>query len=98
MKQGKWTREENKILIEMAGNYPVKEIAAKLDRSEQAVRSHACTMMIKTQLYGHRHHKSKTSEEDERFINALHNEGLAVNVIAEKLELSYHRVYNIVNR
>ncbi len=73
----------------VSGKMTVEEMAKKLNVATSALRAHARRYGISLCVY-------KISERDKYLCRELYKEGLAIHVIAQKMELSNRAVSSIV--
>lgn len=86
-----WTREEVETLEKNAGVITLDAIAALLGRSRNSVQYYALRQGISLRI-------KTASDHDEYLCRELYKEGLSIAVIAEKMELTRNKVFNIVYR
>jgi hypothetical protein len=91
-----WTHQEIRILRELAGRVPCKEIAARLGRTCQAVMSKAQSMKLSLKLYGERSPQAKYSDAFVEQARTLYDEGVKPKAIAARLSIPYYRVQAFV--
>lgn len=86
-----WTQEELETLEKNAGVVSLDAIAAALGRSKKSVQYYALRHGISLRI--------KTVDDHDAYLcRELHKEGLSIAVIAEKMELTRNKVFNIVYR
>lgn len=90
-KRRQWSRQDIAVLEKHAGKLTIAQIAERLGRSENSVRSHA-------QRFGLSLAVESADAHDAWLCCELYKEGLSIAVIAEKMELSRRMVSNIVFR
>lgn len=84
-----WTHEELTVLEQNAGVISLDAIAALLGRSRNSVQYYALRKGISLRI-------KTTDKHDEYLCRELYKEGLSIAVIAEKMELTRRKVFNIV--
>lgn len=87
----RWTRADGAFVRQHAGKLPLAEIAARLNRTPLAVQSWAVRWGVSLAV-------SVVDAHDAWLCRELYREGLAIPVIAKKMELSRRVVANIVYR
>lgn len=85
----KWTDKDNNFILQNAGKIPLADIAKHLKRSESAIASRAQRLGVSLRPI-------PTCEHDKWLCRELYKEGLSIETIAEKMELSNRKVTNIV--
>ncbi|EFH3113387.1 TPA: hypothetical protein K8250_005346 [Escherichia coli] len=85
----RWSREERKFIEASAGKMTTEEMAKKLNVSTSALQAYARRNGISLCVY-------QVSEHDKYLCRELYKEGLAIHVIARKMELSNRAVSSIV--
>ncbi|BDI43995.1 hypothetical protein FRV13_15445 [Escherichia coli] len=85
----RWSREDREFIEASVGKMTVEEMAKKLNVATSALRAHARRYGISLCVY-------KISERDKYLCRELYKEGLAIHVIAQKMELSNRAVSSIV--
>ncbi|KAB7715726.1 hypothetical protein GBN32_00370 [Plesiomonas shigelloides] len=77
----RYTKTEIETLTSLAGKKNVKEIAQYMGRSVDSVRKKSAEIGLSLRI-------KKYSDWDIRMVHALYKEGVCINTIAEKLELT----------
>ncbi|RBM46235.1 hypothetical protein DLR66_04860 [Vibrio paracholerae] len=95
--RSRWSETENLFLAKHAKEMSSDEIAEKLGRTTDAVKSKAERLGICMKKYGEKHHLAKVSNHDVELCRQLHDEGVRPCEIAEKMELGYTYVQWILN-
>lgn len=85
----RWSCEERKFIEASAGKMTAEEMAKKLNVSTSALQAYARRNGISLCVY-------QVSEHDKYLCRELYKEGLAIHVIAKKMELSNRAVSSIV--
>ena len=85
----RWSREDQKFIEASVGKMTVEEMAKKLNVAITALQAYARRNGISLCVY-------QISEHDKYLCRELYKEGLAVHVIAQKMELSNRAVSSIV--
>ncbi|EFI8887656.1 TPA: hypothetical protein ACHIBY_001353 [Escherichia coli] len=85
----RWSREDREFIEASVGKMTVEEMAKKLNVATSDLRAHARRYGISLCVY-------KISERDKYLCRELYKEGLAIHVIAQKMELSNRAVSSIV--
>ncbi|HFG3508920.1 TPA: hypothetical protein ACGGLE_001872 [Escherichia coli] len=85
----RWTRGDREFIEASVGKMTVEEMAKKLNVATTALRAHARRHGISLCVY-------RISEHDKYLCRELYKEGLAIHVIAKKMELSNRAVSSIV--
>lgn len=88
-KRKRWSREDREFIEASVGKMTVEEMAKKLKVATTALRAHARRHGISLCVY-------QISEHDKYLCRELYKEGLAIHVIAQKMELSNRAVSSIV--
>lgn len=87
-KKGKdWCRAELMVVRLCSGKMRVKQIGLLIGRTDAAIRTKAREVGISLRLCGQFHQSVKYPDADVALARELHSEGIALSVIAEKLEL-----------
>lgn len=87
-KKGKdWCRAELMVVRLCSGKMRVKQIGLLIGRTDAAIRTKAREAGINLRLCGQFHQSVKYPDADVALARELHSEGIALSVIAEKLEL-----------
>lgn len=84
-----WTESEIYKLRRLAGTMPAKNIAEKLGRSIESIKSKAQGIGILLRQFGENHHCSKYSDEFVENARRLHDSGLSQRKVAAKIGVSY---------
>lgn len=90
-----WTQSEIKFLANLAPVLSAKEIAEKLDRTPDSIRSKAKKLRIKLEKYGEHRHSAKFSKETVKRVLVLSNEGYSGKEIGEQTGMSRFHANNI---
>lgn len=85
----RWSREDREFIEANVGRMTVEEMAKKLKVSTSALQAYARRHGISLCVY-------RISEHDKYLCRELYKEGLAIHVIAQKMELSNRAVSSIV--
>lgn len=85
----RWSREDREFIEVNVGKMTVEEMAKKLKVATTALRAHARRNGISLCVY-------QVSEHDKYLCRELYKEGVAIHVIAQKMELSNRAVSSIV--
>ncbi|POT25346.1 hypothetical protein C3433_18155 [Citrobacter freundii] len=85
----KWTEKDSNFILQNAGKIPLADIAKHLRRSESAIASRAQRLGVSLRPIS-------ACEHDKWLCRELYKEGLSIETIAEKMELSNRKVTNIV--
>ncbi len=85
----RWSREDREFIKASAGEMPVEEMAEKLNVSTSALQAYARRNGISLCV-------CQISEHDKYLCRELYKEGVAIHVIAQKMELSNRAVSSIV--
>ncbi|WP_105281973.1 hypothetical protein [Escherichia sp. MOD1-EC6162] len=88
-KRKRWSREDREFIEASVWKMTVEEMAKKLKVATTALRAHARRHGISLCVY-------RISEHDKYLCRELYKEGLAIHVIAQKMELSNRAVSSIV--
>ncbi|HHQ6580438.1 TPA: hypothetical protein ACSTJ2_002425 [Serratia fonticola] len=83
----RWNEAEDKVLKESASTLSAKQISCLLGRTEKSVGVRAAIIGVSMRKSGDAHHSRKYSEADIDLAHQLHDTGMKLNVIAEKLEI-----------
>ena len=89
VQRGKWNAHDDKFIIENAGKLTTASIAKHLRRTESSVASRAHRLAVSLLPIS-------ASEHDKWLCRELYKEGITIETIAEKMELSNRKVTNIV--
>lgn len=81
---------------EMAGKHTAAEIGGRLGRGVDSVKHKARAIGVSLRTYGERCPWAKYSDHDCELARRLHEEGMSLPLIAEKLEIPYWAVHSIV--
>lgn len=92
MKGSIWTDAQTKLLMSSAEKMTAAEIAAALGKSEVAVWSRAYYLRKKgvdvaLQKSGENHYGARHSDHDVELCRQLHDAGVSMAVVAEKMEI-----------
>lgn len=90
----RWNETEDKALKESASTLSAQQIGCLLGRTERSVRARATIIGIGLKKSGDTHHSRKYSEADIDLARQLHDTGMKLNLIAEKLEIPYPALKN----
>lgn len=86
-----WSREEIRVLEQSAGKLCASDLAKQLGRTKQSVQNcamrHGLSLRVITE-----------DKHDQYLCRELYKAGLSIAVIAEKMEMTRSRVFNIVYR
>lgn len=93
----RWTYDETAYLFLNYERLTIPRMAEKLGRSFESVSQKCRDLDLDCKIYGYKNHNTKYSDEDVQLCRALYAEGMALSLIAEKLELPYNRVWDWVN-
>lgn len=93
----RWTKAELQYLRTHGGKVSLAEIAAAIGRTRAAVACKAVEIGVDCKTYGERHWMSRHSDADVDLCRQLHEAGLSVPEIAEKMEMPRGTVGNIVH-
>ncbi|MBC6503347.1 hypothetical protein GW742_18000 [Citrobacter freundii] len=85
----KWNAKDDKFIVMNAGKLSTANIAKHLRRTESSVASRAHRLGVSLLPIS-------ASEHDKWLCRELYKEGLTIETIAEKMELSNRKVSNIV--
>ncbi|HAW8311987.1 TPA: hypothetical protein JLT01_003912 [Escherichia coli] len=85
----RWSREDQKFIEARVGKMTVEEMAKKLNVAITALQAYARRNGISLCVY-------QISEHDKYLCRELYKDGLAIHVIAQKMELSNRAVSSIV--
>ncbi|MGG2157908.1 hypothetical protein AB6N27_22955 [Escherichia coli] len=88
-KRKRWSREDREFIEASVGKMTVEEMAKKLNVAITALQAYARRNGISLCVY-------QISEHDKYLCRELYKEGLAIHVIAQKMELSNRAVSSIV--
>lgn len=83
----RWNEAEDKTVKESANTLTAKQIGYLLGRTEKSVQARAIIIGIGLRKSGNAHHSRKYSEADIDLAHQLHNTGMGLRLIAEKLEI-----------
>ena len=93
-----WTDAEDAIIRRNAATMTTQQIADLLPgRSAVSVRGYAHRKGIRLYKSGERHHRCRIPDHDVELCRAMHDEGLTVKEIAEKMEINPGTVSQYVN-
>jgi DNA-directed RNA polymerase specialized sigma24 family protein len=84
------------MLRSLAGQISLAEIAERLGRTKEAVRSRARTLKISLICYGERHPGAKYSDQMVEFARRMYEEGLKPRAIARVLDMPVGSVKDYV--
>ncbi|EFH7156697.1 hypothetical protein GMH39_23100 [Escherichia coli] len=88
-KRKRWSREDREFIEASVGKMTVEEMAKKLNVATTALRAHARRHGISLCAY-------RISKHDKYLCREFYKEGVAIHVIAQKMELSNRAVSSIV--
>jgi hypothetical protein len=91
-----WTYQEVKVLRQLAGKVPPKEIAARVGRTHRATREKARRLGVALQLYGEIHHVAKYSDALVEEARTMYDEGLGPTAIAKQLGIPLGAVQTFI--
>lgn len=91
-----WTDEELRQLRSLAGTMGQKEVAALLGRTRRSVSCKAMKHGISFPFTGMCNHRAKYSDEDVELCRQLFEVGVSRKDIAEKMEIPYQTVVDIL--
>jgi len=93
----RWTPAEDAIISKHAGTLTATKIAAQLEeRTASQVTHRAKRLKISLKTHGDNCSWSKYSDHDCELARQLHDEGMAVKLISEKLEIPFHALTSII--
>lgn len=92
-----YTPEDTAIVKQWAGKKTIDEIGAMIGVSGHATYEKYSKMGVSFALFNEYHPQCKYSSHDIELIRQLHDEGLGVNEIARKFEISHQMVSEYVN-
>lgn len=91
-----WSEQEKQFVIKNAPFMTKVQMAKVLNRTEISIQSFCQYHKIRLAKTGQYHHSSRISDEDVEMCRKLHEEGVPVRDIAEKMEINRHLVHSIV--
>lgn len=91
-----WSHQEVRILRALAGEMPAKEIAARLGRTVEAVKTKAYKLRISLILYGEHCPWSKYSDALVEEIRTLYDEGVMPNIIVRNFGISRYTINGFI--
>lgn len=83
----RWNEAEDKALRQNASTMTAKQIGCLLGRTEKSVCIRAAIIGVGMRKSGDAHHSRKYSEADIDLARQLHDTGMKLSLIAEKLEI-----------
>ncbi|UAN43865.1 DNA-binding protein [Serratia sp. JSRIV001] len=83
----RWNETEEKALKQNASTMTAKQIGYLLGRTEKSVSVRAAIIGVCMRKSGDAHHSRKYSEADIDIARQLHDAGMGLRLIAEKLEI-----------
>ncbi len=92
----KYSPLEDSILRQYARTHTAAQIAVMLNRSRKSVTNRVHLLGISMIKNGDNHYAVKHSDHDVELCRALHDEGLSVTEIADKMEIPQSYVSQIV--
>jgi len=96
----RYTSDEDKVIINNAGKLTIDQIGKLINRTAKSVQTRGQLLKKKGLIdslycYGENHHCSVYSNEDVELVRQLHDEGLPMKLIAEKMEIPYQYVQKL---
>lgn len=76
---------------------PLASIAQSLSRHPNSVTARARILGLPKGYLGEHHHASTISDNDVELVRQLHDEGLPITVISEKMEISYDYCLDLIS-
>ena len=97
-KKRPWKAEELEVIRESAGKLTSEQIAERLGngRTAVSVKHKARSLGLSLRQYGENCSWSKYSNHDCELARSLHEEGMSVDSICEKLEIPHHAMHSIL--
>ena len=83
----RWTTEEIAQLRQLAGQVGVAEIASRIGRTREAVKTRARTLKISLLLHGEKHPAAKYSDYQVELARRMYDEGLKPRAISRVLDM-----------
>lgn len=96
----RYTKEDDKVIIDNAGILSVDKIGAILKRTNSSVQTRGQILKKRGLInglhtYGENHHCAKYSNEDVELVRKLHENKFSLESIAEKMEMPFSYVQKI---
>lgn len=93
-----WTLDEIAIVKTYAGKLTAKQIVEKLGykRTVASVKQKAQSLGLSLRQYGENCVWAKYSDHDCELARSLHEDGMPIKLICEKLEIPYHAMHSIL--
>lgn len=90
----RWSKNEDRALKESASSLSAKQIAHLLGRSAKAVSNRASLIGVNLKKSGDAYHGRKYPEADIQLAHKLHESGMKLRLVAEKLEIPFSSLKN----
>ncbi|AXH72143.1 MAG: DNA-binding protein [Siphoviridae sp. ctdc_1] len=91
-----FTPDEIRLIRRLAKTHTAQQIAEMTGRSRRSVANKAFDLGISMKKHGDNHYNVKYSDEDVELARQLHEAGLGVREIAEKMEIPQDHLSNIL--
>lgn len=90
----RWSAAEDKVVKDHASTLTAKQIGHLLGRTEKSIGARAAVIGIQLRKRGDAYHGRKYPEADIELARQLHETGMGLRMIAEKMEIPFASLKN----